>query len=829
MTWSFKKDGTEVNSGTGLLATYDVPSVVLADAGAYTCVFTNDAGESTTNAATVTVNSAAKPPTVSEHPSDVNITEGDTLTLNASATGDTPMSWSFQQDSVEVLAGSGLAATYNKPNALLADAGNYTCTFTNNAGSVTTNTAVVTIAPVPITVTTVKVINDSGTNTLNPNTSIDLHAVVTYSDDTTISSLDEPEIVTWSSSTPNVALVDSNGNTTPVGIGDATITATARDLDANDESLTDSVLINMAFVEGQYFTVDLGTNNDGRGDDSNIGFNNAVMGAVVTGTFQQDIPLIKAYWNNPNYTYFGTYAVFESGTGDKFYGLDALVWRWEFSDGYTIDYDLIWNGSSYIINSEVLFSVWDSLLTRKEQTGVNVHILNAPTVAPTISLDLDPALEVTEGTAFVLNAEASGGDPMRWQLRDGNITIADGVGKQAQYRVEVATADETGFYKFIFSNAAGNTETVVCAVTVSDPVAPTIEQQPTDMTTDEGLPISLTATASGTQPMTWEAFKDGAPVSSGTGLTAVISKDQAEFFDGGEYYFAFSNSVGRTDTQSATIQVTLTFPDTPAFIVTIGEYTGAGFVRYGLRNQPDDEANNFGALVSSDGNQFGSEIISFYFSDRIEYPMVFKDLNEGMWGSEPSLLYKLVFLDGTQAYSRGSLVTYEGTGEVFYLNGLVNEAINGLMAARVGENVDVYVMPPTVDYATFDTDFEITVGVDSGSEYYGFGGSMGAITPASDNWQPNTLDDVSQFWWTTGGYYNHCFLSNDTNTRWNDFEPPIRVEMISEQGKYTIEVMDAYAVDSPIYGYYAREKNHEMRSLFIDEIGTKYKVRISKA
>lgn len=466
MTWSFKKDGTEVNSETGLLATYDVPSVVLADAGSYTCVFTNDAGESTTNAATVTVNSAAKPPTVSEHPSDVNITEGDTLTLTASATGDTPMSWSFQQDSVEVLAGSGLAATYNKPNALLADAGNYTCTFTNNAGSVTTNTAVVTIAPVPITVTTVKVINDSGTNTLNPNTSIDLHAVVTYSDNSTISSLDEPEVVTWSSNRTRVAVVDSNGNITPVGIGDATITATARDLDANDESLTDSVLINMAFVEGQYFTVDLGTNNDGRGDDSNIGFNNAVMGAVVSGTFQQGIPLIKAYWNNPNYTYFGTYAVFESGTGDKFYGLDALVWRWEFTDGYTVDYDLIWNGSSYIINSEVLFSVWDELLTRKEQTGVNVHILNTPSVAPTITEDLASSLSVPQGDGFSLFAKATGGSPLRWQLRNGTITIFDGVGDTAQYHVLDPTSEDGGFYKFIFTNAAGEATTTTCSVTI---------------------------------------------------------------------------------------------------------------------------------------------------------------------------------------------------------------------------------------------------------------------------------------------------------------------------------------------------------------------------
>ena len=465
MSWSCFKSGSEVSTGDGLVATYSIANAQFGNAGLFSFVFTNAYGQATSDEVRVTV--VAPPPTVDVDPISQDLTEGESLSLISQSSGNTPMNWSFQKDSVEVSSGTGFVATYSKESVTTDDAGSYTAVFTNPQGSDTSEPAIVTVSPaVSPTVSGVEVINDSGTNTLNPNTSIDLHAVVTYSDDSTISSLDEPEIVTWSSSTPNVALVDSNGNTTPVGIGDATITATARDLDANDESLTDSVLINMAFVEGQYFTVDLGTNNDGRGDDSNIGFNNAVMGAVVSGTFQQGIPLIKAYWNNPNYTYFGTYAVFESGTGDKFYGLDALVWRWEFTDGYTVDYDLIWNGSSYIINSEVLFSVWDELLTRKEQTGVNVHILNTPSVAPTITEDLASSLSVPQGDGFSLFAKATGGSPLRWQLRNGTITIFDGVGDTAQYHVLDPTSEDGGFYKFIFTNAAGEATTTTCSVTI---------------------------------------------------------------------------------------------------------------------------------------------------------------------------------------------------------------------------------------------------------------------------------------------------------------------------------------------------------------------------
>ncbi|GAB7221311.1 hypothetical protein VoSk93_05220 [Vibrio owensii] len=465
MSWALYRDSNFSSSGEGLTANYVIAAAQFGNAGTYEFVFTNAHGEATSEGAVVTV--IPRPPTVDIDPTSQDLTEGESLSLISESSGNTPMNWSFQKDSVEVSSGTGFVATYSKESVTTDDAGSYTAVFTNPQGSDTSEPAIVTVSPaVSPTVSGVEVINDSGTNTLNPNTSIDLHAVVTYSDDSTISSVDEPEVVTWSSNRTRVAVVDSNGNITPVSIGDATITATARDLDANDESLSDSEIINMEFVEGQYFTVDLGTNNDGRGDDSNIGFQNGVMGAVVSGTFQQEIPLIKAYWNNPNYTYFGTYAVFESDTGDKFYGLDALVWRWEFSDGYTIDYDLIWNGSSYIINSEVLFSVWDSLLTRKEQTGVNVHILNTPSVAPTITEDLASSLSVPQGDVLSLFAKATGGSPLRWQLRNGTITIFDGVGDTAQYHVLDPTSEDGGFYKFIFTNAAGEATTSTCSVTI---------------------------------------------------------------------------------------------------------------------------------------------------------------------------------------------------------------------------------------------------------------------------------------------------------------------------------------------------------------------------
>lgn len=64
------------------------------------------------------------------------------------AQGDTPMNWKWQKDGADIggATGSGLTATLNKASAVVGDAGNYTCIFTNAAGSVTSNAAAVTVS-----------------------------------------------------------------------------------------------------------------------------------------------------------------------------------------------------------------------------------------------------------------------------------------------------------------------------------------------------------------------------------------------------------------------------------------------------------------------------------------------------------------------------------------------------------------------------------------------------------------------------------------------------------------------------------------------------------
>lgn len=86
---------------------------------------------------------AVKPPSITQHPTNQEITEGDTLTLSVVATDATGYQWKKGEEVIP----DATAATYTKESATTADAGSYTCVVTGAGGSVTSNAATVTVNP----------------------------------------------------------------------------------------------------------------------------------------------------------------------------------------------------------------------------------------------------------------------------------------------------------------------------------------------------------------------------------------------------------------------------------------------------------------------------------------------------------------------------------------------------------------------------------------------------------------------------------------------------------------------------------------------------------
>lgn len=136
--YQWKKDGSDIPTATD--ATYSKSGALPADAGSYTCVVTGAGGSVTSSPATVTVKAL---PVITQQPTNQEITEGETLTLNVVATGATGYQWKKGEEDIL----DATTATYTKKGATAADAGSYTCVVTGAGGSVTSNAATVTVNP----------------------------------------------------------------------------------------------------------------------------------------------------------------------------------------------------------------------------------------------------------------------------------------------------------------------------------------------------------------------------------------------------------------------------------------------------------------------------------------------------------------------------------------------------------------------------------------------------------------------------------------------------------------------------------------------------------
>jgi hypothetical protein len=104
----------------------------------------NSSGSTTSNGATLTVNTS---PSIISHPTNRTAVLGSDVTFSVTASGTNPLSYQWRRNSVNVAGGT--SATLALANVQAANAGNYTCVVTNVAGSVTSNSATLTLDPTP--------------------------------------------------------------------------------------------------------------------------------------------------------------------------------------------------------------------------------------------------------------------------------------------------------------------------------------------------------------------------------------------------------------------------------------------------------------------------------------------------------------------------------------------------------------------------------------------------------------------------------------------------------------------------------------------------------
>jgi hypothetical protein len=152
LSYQWRKNGTTISGATS--ATYTTPVEMTSDSGAlFSVVVSNSAGNVTSNSATLTVNPDPVAPSITSQPASQTITAGQTATFSVTASGTTPLSYQWQKNGTAISGAT--SSSYTTLAETTSDNGaQFIVVVSNSAGTVTSNTAVLTVNPVAPSITT---------------------------------------------------------------------------------------------------------------------------------------------------------------------------------------------------------------------------------------------------------------------------------------------------------------------------------------------------------------------------------------------------------------------------------------------------------------------------------------------------------------------------------------------------------------------------------------------------------------------------------------------------------------------------------------------------
>jgi len=153
------------------------------------------------------------------------------------------------------------------------------------------------------------------------------------------------------------------------------------------------------------------------------------------------------------------------------------------------------------------------------------------------------------GQTATFTASATGSPSPTYQWRKNGATISGAVG--STYTVSNVQLTHAGTYDVVASNLGGSVPSSAATLAVNGP--PVITGQPASQTAVSGTTITLSVTASGAGPFTYQWRRDGTNLAGATGATLVLNAAQPG--DSGYYSVVVTNPNGATPSTAATINV----------------------------------------------------------------------------------------------------------------------------------------------------------------------------------------------------------------------------------------------------------------------------------
>jgi len=216
--------------------------------------------------------------------------------------------------------------------------------------------------------------------------------------------------------------------------------------------------------------------------------------------------------------------------------------RVQLVDGYT--------GTSFPDFINWVFHVVDPNDT--DQNGVP-DISDAILVPPAIQANPQD-LTVTMGQPATFTVRCAGNSLHYQWYKDGLIISR---ATNTTFKISSVKATDAGLYSVRVFNALDSVESIAARLTVvPKPVAPTITTQPKSVSVPIGATFNLSVIAVGTQPLTYQWYKNGVLIAGAKNSSLTVSNAKAT--DAGTYYAMVSNVAGKVRSSNAVVSITRT-------------------------------------------------------------------------------------------------------------------------------------------------------------------------------------------------------------------------------------------------------------------------------
>jgi PKD repeat protein len=218
--------------------------------------------------------------------------------------------------------------------------------------------------------------------------------------------------------------------------------------------------------------------------------------------------------------------------------------------------------SNYLISSTTVSDAGSYYCTVSNGCGTETSnpatlVVNEPVIITAQSGDSTKCV----GDAMMFTISTNGTAPVYYQWFHNGDTIVGAT--SAVYSIASVSSPDAGNYYCITSNACASTQSGVKALTVN--VAPAINSITNDTTICSGNNLTLSVSASGSAPLSYQWYKNGSVL--GGALSSLYPMYQISTSDSGTYYSVVSNSCGSV--QSANVVVGVNTP--PAIVYQSGD------------------------------------------------------------------------------------------------------------------------------------------------------------------------------------------------------------------------------------------------------------------